>query len=221
MGHQFPFSHFPIPKILLGNLTTNSMHELKVRGATRSIYNDSLLYRGDFSEPQRILLKLNCDQIKASTVVRTSSGDFGIELSAGMIAGGACVAFAIILAILAIGLWRKYFNESYYYLDESPSTPAPSIVPDWDIERPSSTTTIGTSSSGSSSGQQTPPRKTAIPAHLFPRHVASLHADGDIGFSKEYEAIQALSGQDEFAANSSYMADNKVKNRYHNVVACE
>ena len=35
-----------------------------------------------------------------------------------------------------IFLFRKYFNESYYYLDESvgTATPAPSIVPDWDIE---------------------------------------------------------------------------------------
>ncbi len=50
-------------QILLTNLTTNSMHELKVRAATRSIYNDSLVYKGDFSESQRILLKLNCDQV--------------------------------------------------------------------------------------------------------------------------------------------------------------
>ncbi len=54
---------FPRKQILLTNLTTNSMHELKVRGATRSIYNESVVYRGDFSESQRILLKLNCDQV--------------------------------------------------------------------------------------------------------------------------------------------------------------
>ncbi len=40
------------------------MHELKVRGATRSVYNESLVYEGDFSESQRILLKLNCDQVR-------------------------------------------------------------------------------------------------------------------------------------------------------------
>ena len=53
----------PRKQILLTNLTTNSMHELKVRGATRSIYNETVVYRGDFSESQRILLKLNCDQV--------------------------------------------------------------------------------------------------------------------------------------------------------------
>ena len=108
-------------QILLSNLTTNLWHELKVQGATRSIYNQSLVYRGDFSESQKILLRLNCDEVHASTVVRTE--DIGLELSAGMIAGGACVGFALILAVLAVALWRKYFNESYYYLDESPSTP--------------------------------------------------------------------------------------------------
>ena len=108
-------------QILLSNLTTNLWHELKVQGATRSIYNQSLVYRGDFSESQKILLRLNCDEVHASTVVRTE--DIGLELSAGMIAGGACVGFALILAVLAVALWRKYFNESYYYLDESPATP--------------------------------------------------------------------------------------------------
>lgn len=63
--------------------------------------------------------------------------------------------------------------------------------------------------------------RTAIPAHLFIQHVASLHANEDIGFSKEYEAIQSLSTHEEIPADSSYQADNKLKNRYHNVVACK
>ena len=39
-----PFIHLSIPaffQILLSNLTTNLWHELKVQGATRSIYNQS------------------------------------------------------------------------------------------------------------------------------------------------------------------------------------
>lgn len=81
------------------------MHELKVRGATRSIYNQSMVYEGDFSDSLKILLQRNCDQVKASTIVRTSD-HIGIELSAGMIAGGACVIFAVLLAVLALALWR-------------------------------------------------------------------------------------------------------------------
>lgn len=198
-------------KILLSNLTTNAMHELKVRAATRSIYNETTIYRGDFSEPQKILLKLNCDQVKASTVVRTAT--IGLELSAGIIAGGTCVLFALLLALVAIALWRRYFNESYYYLDESPATPAPSVVPDWDIEQSVTTSMVG------EGGPRLATTRTAIPAHLFIQHVASLHANEDIGFSKEYEAIQSLSTHEEIPADSSYQADNKLKNRYHNVVA--
>ena len=67
-----------------------------------------------------------------------------------------------------------------------------------------------------------PPRpRTAIPAHLFIGHVASLHSDGGTGFDREYAALQALTEKEEFPADSSGLADNKLKNRYHNVVACE
>lgn len=106
--------------------------------------------------------------------------------------------------------FRKYFNESYYYLDESPATPAPSIVPDWDLDQ---------SSSGSVDGSQT--GTTAIPAHLYIQRVASLHADGDIGFSKEFEAIQAMTTEEEYASNIAKTPDNHSKNRYPNVVACK
>ena len=94
----------PTFQILLEGLETNKEHVVRVRGATRSIYDSSKVYKGSMSEPQKILLRLNCDQVQASTVVRTE--DIGLELSAGMIAGGACVAFALILAVLAIALWR-------------------------------------------------------------------------------------------------------------------
>lgn len=33
---------------------------------------------------------------------------------------------------------------------------------------------------------------TAIPVHLWTKHVAELHADGDIGFSREYEVLKKL-----------------------------
>lgn len=60
-----------------------------------------------------------------------------------------------------------------------------------------------------------------IPVPLFPQHVATLHADGDIGFSKEYEAIQSVSFQGELNSEHSMNDDNKNKNRYLNIVACK
>ena len=60
-----------------------------------------------------------------------------------------------------------------------------------------------------------------IPVHLFPKHVTQLHADGDIGFSKEYEAIQAQTLLDAHSSDLSQRPENKHKNRYLNIVACE
>ena len=95
-----------VKQILLEGLRTNEEHVVRVRGATRSIYDSSKVYKGTFSEPQRIRLRLNCDQVQAFTIVRGNGGDFALDLSAGMIAGVACVAFALVLALLALAMWR-------------------------------------------------------------------------------------------------------------------
>ena len=60
-----------------------------------------------------------------------------------------------------------------------------------------------------------------MPVHLFPKHVSRLHADGDIGFSKEYEAIQTQTLLDGYSSDLSQQSENKDKNRYLNIVACE
>lgn len=63
--------------------------------------------------------------------------------------------------------------------------------------------------------------RTAVPINEFAKHVAELHADGDIGFSKEYEAIQNESINEEYASEHSQHPDNKQKNRYLNIIACK
>eukprot|EP00094_Tigriopus_californicus_P012020 TCALIF_11614-PA protein Name:"Similar to Ptp99A Tyrosine-protein phosphatase 99A (Drosophila melanogaster)" AED:0.07 eAED:0.07 QI:0/0.7/0.45/0.81/1/1/11/539/1209 len=103
---------------------------------------------------------------------------------------------------------RKYFNEAYYYLDESPATPAPSIVPDWDSDPVSNSANDGMS--------------TAIPISIYIQRVVSLHSDGDIGFTKEFEAIQAISNHENGSTLStlaSRLPENQSKNRYPNVIA--
>lgn len=62
--------------------------------------------------------------------------------------------------------------------------------------------------------------RTPIPVHEFVKHTAELHADGDIGFSKEYEAIQNESINEEYPSEHSQHPDNKQKNRYLNIIAC-
>lgn len=62
--------------------------------------------------------------------------------------------------------------------------------------------------------------RSPIPVHEFAKHTAQLHADGDIGFSKEYEAIQNESIIEEYPSEHSQHPDNKQKNRYLNIIAC-
>lgn len=118
--------------------------------------------------------------------------------NASILAGVICASFAILLAAISFLLWRKYFQAAYYYLDDPPSV----------------------------SGQNTPEddfnfiesEYSSVPVTLWSKHVQDLHADGDIGFSREYEAIQ--NGCDiELACEHSQSPENKHKNRYVNIVA--
>jgi hypothetical protein len=83
----------------------------------------------------------------------------------------------------------------------------------------------------------------SIPAALFPAHVAHLHAENGLGFCKEFEmlkmsnsdstkpfyfnghgistGLQRAPGSPALTANVSLRPENKEKNRYSNVLACE
>jgi hypothetical protein len=98
---------------------------------------------------------------------------------------------------------RKCFHTNYYYLDDPNQPQAP---PNVDLEAP---ITIG--------GET----RNAVYVEDFPRHVAQLHADGQFGFSKEYELIQNESIVEEHSSEHSQHTDNKPKNRYLNIIACK
>jgi hypothetical protein len=98
---------------------------------------------------------------------------------------------------------RKCFHSNYYYLDDPNQ---PQSLPNVDLEAPIN---VG--------------GELHHPIHVedFSKHVSQLHADGDIGFSKEYELIQNESIVDEHSSENSQHADNKAKNRYLNIIACK
>ncbi len=83
------------------------------------------------------------------------------------------------------------------------------MCPDWDAT--SSTSTDVTTPDG----QRV---TTAIPASLFIQRVAALHADGDIGFAKEFQLVQALAA--DMDSTTAKLPANQQKNRYPNIVAC-
>jgi hypothetical protein len=93
----------------------------------------------------------------------------------------------------------------------------PAGYPGWEDDAPS-----GAAVSGGAVPDLAADGCGSIPARLFSDHVASLHADSDIGFSKEYEEIQRISQKEnDFPFEHCKHPENKAKNRYLNIVACE
>lgn len=184
-------------QILIKNLTINSLYEVRISAASRSSVNQTKFIRGDISAARKIFIRSDCDKIEP--VAHSSN-----EINAGMIAGVLCASFAFLLASSAFVIWKKCFHAAYYYLDDPPCN-VPTAVVDWN-------------SSPERNGSVE--YKGAIPIYQFAGHGADLHADGDIGFSKEYEAIQNESCQEEYLSEHSQHPDNRAKNRYLNIIAC-
>lgn len=229
------------------NVTTNANYEVRLGASTRSNQSGRVV-QGLLSPAQFVHLRPGCDQARHRNLPRGAGGD----LSAGMIAGAVCAAFAFCLAICAFVLWRKCFHAAYYYLDDPPCS-VPTAYLDWNAAGPPVHSADATANANNANatnaggaGATTSARadccyKGAIPVSQFARHVAELHADGDIGFSKEYEAIQMDGGSSVSAVSAvgvigteggggggivpaynshhSQHPDNRAKNRYLNIIA--
>ncbi|KAG0423774.1 hypothetical protein HPB47_000466 [Ixodes persulcatus] len=172
--------------MFIPNLTANTLYEVKVQGATRSIIDQTTVFKGQFSDSRKVLLQ-------------TFDGAYADpSLSAAVVAGVVCVSFALLLAIISFVLWKKYFQAAYYYLDDPPGNRAsPQLSETFDDSEYAS-----------------------VHVSQWAKHVADLHADGDIGFSREYETFQHCTDPD-LTSSYSQLNENKPKNRYINIVACE
>lgn len=98
---------------------------------------------------------------------------------------------------------RVYFHAAYYYLEDPPfvSHTVPTLPnSDWWKHKEES---------------------RVVSVDSFAKHVAGLHVDGDIGFSKEYDIIQEESINFDFSTEASQLPENKSKNRYLNIVPCK
>jgi len=120
-----------------------------------------------------------------------------------MIVGAVAAVLFLLLAVVSFVKWWHYYKAVYYYLDEPQRFPITREIPKWEEE------------------QSPEGGKGAISLEDFKNHVASLHVDSDVGFSKEYDDIQkyCLKSVKATYENSSH-PDNKCKNRYLNIVAC-
>lgn len=188
--------------MIIPNLTTNSLYEVKVRAASTSVINPKQIILGSYSEPKKINVQLNCEKIPPPSQ-RQSYNDYNLAVMIGIL----ICCFGLLFIVLTILLWKKCFHAAYYYLDDPPA--------------------CGNSGGGNSAGivdweapcEVAGEMRSSIPVCEFAKHVAALHVDGDIGFSKEYEAIQGEALNDEYPSEHSQHPDNKAKNRYLNVIA--
>lgn len=185
--------------MIIPNLTTNSVYEVKVRAASASVINPKQIILGSYSEPKKISLQLHCEKIPQPSQ-RQVYDDYNLAVLAGIVFS----CFGLLLIVLSFLLWKKCFHAAYYYLDDPPACQGGNTAGVIDWEAPCEV-----------AGEVRGP----IPVSEFAKHVASLHVDGDIGFSKEYEAIQGEALNDEYPSEHSQHPDNKGKNRYLNVIA--
>lgn len=93
------FKIFLLLQISIKNVSTNTLYEISVSGASKSLYSNKLI-EGKLSQPKTVHVHPNCDKIQEYMRHTTS------ELSAGVVAGVVCAAFAFLLAITAFVLWR-------------------------------------------------------------------------------------------------------------------
>lgn len=118
-----------------------------------------------------------------STVCGLLGFERKVSQNSSLLSGLGATVLLFALGLLFTALWRRYFSESYYYLEDKGSDageekfaklcqptfetnknvlPQGKIsLPDWDLE----------------SGKQ----KVAIPADVFLNHVANLHCSGGEG----------------------------------------
>lgn len=185
--------------MIIPNLTTNMIYEVKVRAASASVINPKQIILGSYSEPKKISLQPNCEKLPPPSL-RQSYDDYNLAVLGGIVFS----CFGLLLVVLAFLLWKKCFHAAYYYLDDPPTCQGTNTAGVFDWEAPCEV-----------AGEVRGP----IPVTEFVKHVASLHVDGDIGFSKEYEAIQGEALNDEYPSEHSQHPDNKSKNRYLNVIA--
>merc|ERR550519_1958394 len=96
-------------------------------------------------------------------------------VSVGIVIGTIIVFMLLLVAVLILGYWRRHIQMKRYYIPNN-LVLGHEEIPLWDVE---------------SCDEDC--KKTAIPVNIFHQHVAMMHADGGIGFTKEYEYISVNS----------------------------
>lgn len=101
----------------LTNLTTEAIYEIRIAGATKSIYRKNLVYRGQFSPVRSMLLASQCIYYHTETIAGDPSSDNlndrevtavndYREQQVGILIGLTATLGCIFLIALALLVWR-------------------------------------------------------------------------------------------------------------------
>ncbi|XP_045539589.1 uncharacterized protein LOC106708966 [Papilio machaon] len=214
-----------------------SRYEVKIFAVTRSVAKPGILVNGLESPPEEV----SSESCVAYSAARQPSEMTRTGRSVGTAALLAVTLLAVLAAVgAAVLYWRcrsrlsKCISAAYNYLEEGGERAARAPLNVYKKPGVQSAALCSPLRAGGGGGSvcgggeeaeaARPPRmagaaRPPLRARAFVRHVASLHADGDIGFSKEYEIVVAKSAALGHTSHHSYRPENRLKNRYLNITA--
>jgi len=176
-------------------LIPSKKYTIKICAGTKST-NTNEVYQGEASHEVEVYL--STDGCEFGEIVPGIAS----EMSVGILVGAVAALVLLLVSLLGFIAWKKHCESAYCYLEDPPRIVQPVGIPDWEGEP-------------GPDGEYGP-----VNVEDFPSHVARLHADSDIGFSREYSEIlrYSVDGVNASSEHSSH-PDNKLKNRYLNIVA--
>uniref|UniRef100_A0A3B3CC14 protein-tyrosine-phosphatase n=1 Tax=Oryzias melastigma TaxID=30732 RepID=A0A3B3CC14_ORYME len=155
---------------------------------------DSVLLRGVLLQPTQLPSNDASNSSHESRVGSISEAQRKAVLPLAVISTLTVLALIVLIGILVY--WRVCFQTAHFYINDTSSarviTAQPSAAPQ-DEEQ------------------------TALPLKDFVEHVADLHSSQ--GFQREFEEVQECTVDMDMTTDSANLPDNKVKNRYSNILA--
>lgn len=183
---------------IIDNLATDGQHVIKVCAGTKSLSDPNKTWLGEPSV--EALVYLPFDKCTVGVEVPTMTTQY----LCGIIAGVSCAVFIIFIVAFLFMKKRIHTKQQTYCVNN---------VKISDLNKEHSSTNFEERFGPDFSFQ-------SISLEQFPEHVAQLHMDGDIGFSKEYDEIQNYCKKNVQATHeNSSLPENKSKNRYLNIVS--
>ncbi|XP_075986978.1 uncharacterized protein LOC142983798 isoform X2 [Anticarsia gemmatalis] len=217
-------------------LWNSTRYEVKIYAVTESVARENGLIAGVESPPEEI-------SSESCTVHSEARAPGDVPTAARGVSTAALLAVCplALLAAIAVALlyWRcrsrlsKCISAAYNYLEEGGERAARAPLNNYKkpvvncsplVSCAAGAGAEAEAGAGAGEGRARPPRmagaaQPAVRASAFPAHVAALHADGDIGFSKEYEIVVAKSAALGHTSHHSHRPENRLKNRYLNITA--